>query len=45
VPDVKGDGRPSVWATDSSGNLLFYPEIKGSGVAVGSGLSGFRSLN
>ncbi|MBQ1089534.1 VCBS repeat-containing protein [Streptomyces sp. B93] len=45
VPNVKGDGHPSVWATDSSGTLLFYPEIKGSGVNVGSGLSGFRALN
>ncbi|GFH38420.1 VCBS repeat-containing protein [Streptomyces pacificus] len=45
VPDVKGDGHPSVWATDSSGNLLFYPEIRGGDVNVGSGLTGFRSLN
>ncbi|MFV0135423.1 VCBS repeat-containing protein [Streptomyces sp. HMX87] len=45
VPNVKGDGLPSVWATNSSGDLLFYPEIKGSGLNVGTGLSGFRSLN
>ncbi|MDN5384865.1 FG-GAP-like repeat-containing protein [Streptomyces sp. LB8] len=44
VPDVQGDGQPSVWATDASGNLLFYPQIKGGGNVVGSGLSGFRSL-
>ncbi|QCW77966.1 VCBS repeat-containing protein [Streptomyces sp. S6] len=45
VPDVLGDGKRSVWATDSAGSLLFYPNIQGSGNAVGSGLTGFRALN
>ncbi|MBB1242227.1 VCBS repeat-containing protein [Streptomyces durbertensis] len=44
VPDVLGDGKRSIWATNSAGDLLFYPEIKGSGNNVGTGLAGFRSL-
>ncbi|MHC0433558.1 FG-GAP-like repeat-containing protein [Streptomyces sp. O3] len=45
VPDVLGDGNPSIWSVDASGNLLFYPNIQGSGNKIGTGLSGFRSLN
>ncbi|MFE9256305.1 FG-GAP-like repeat-containing protein [Streptomyces sp. NPDC006879] len=45
IPDVLSDGKPSVWATDANGALLFYPDIKGSGAAAASTLKGFRSLN
>ncbi|MEQ4609909.1 hypothetical protein ACFY9H_10330 [Streptomyces bacillaris] len=45
VPDVLGDGKRSVWAANSAGSLLFYPNIQGGGNAVGSGLTGFHALN
>ncbi|MFD5747084.1 VCBS repeat-containing protein [Streptomyces sp. NPDC127033] len=45
VPNVLGDGRPAIWSTNAAGDLLFYPDIKGSGAGVGSGMAGFRALN
>ncbi|MFF5564527.1 FG-GAP-like repeat-containing protein [Streptomyces sp. NPDC012623] len=45
VPDVQGDGKPGVWSTNPAGDLLYYPDIKGSGVGVGTGMTGFRALN
>ncbi|MGW4238061.1 VCBS repeat-containing protein [Streptomyces sp. NPDC004749] len=45
VPDALGDGKPALWATNSAGDLLFYPDIRGSGTPVGAGLPGFRALN
>ncbi|MFD5474998.1 FG-GAP repeat domain-containing protein [Streptomyces sp. NPDC127105] len=45
VPDMRGDGRPGLWATGSNGDLFTYADIRGAGTVIGNGLQGFRSLN
>ncbi|MFE3941298.1 FG-GAP repeat domain-containing protein [Streptomyces sp. NPDC059118] len=46
VPDANGDAKSDVWATGGDAQLYFYPNISGSGVAVGtSGWNNFQALN
>ncbi|MFF1644200.1 hypothetical protein [Streptomyces sp. NPDC058240] len=46
VPDADGDAKADVWATGGNDQFYFYPNISGSGVAVGTaGSLGFQTLS
>ncbi|MFF9569881.1 FG-GAP repeat domain-containing protein [Streptomyces sp. NPDC014685] len=46
VPDADGDAKTDIWATGGDARLYFYPNISGSGVAVGtSGWQNFQALS